>query len=50
MKNAIITKERYSFTCQIDIQHYRCTNCEEDDIERGYNYCPNCGIKIKWSL
>ena len=27
---------------------YACPKCAEDCIVRRFNYCPNCGVKLKW--
>jgi len=27
---------------------YKCPNCGENNIARCFDYCPNCGRKIKW--
>lgn len=30
-------------------QFYDCPNCDEHyEIPEEANYCPNCGVKIKW--
>jgi len=50
MKKVIITKDRYDFTTDTGIMYYYCPECESDNIERGFNYCPNCGSKITWRL
>lgn len=27
---------------------FRCPNCEETSIARGFRYCPDCGVKLEW--
>ena len=27
---------------------YLCPECKKDYINRAFNYCPNCGVKIEW--
>ena len=51
MKEVTITKDRYAFTYNAtDEIIYHCPVCEAPAVERGFNYCPNCGVKIKWDL
>jgi hypothetical protein len=28
---------------------YRCPDCLQGAIGRGFNYCDNCGVKLNWS-
>lgn len=28
--------------------YYKCPNCQEENIALGYNYCPDCGIRLDW--
>jgi hypothetical protein len=56
MKTLTITNKRFAWRDWIDKElniyddYYYCPDCEKEDIQRGFNYCPNCGIKIKWNL
>jgi len=27
---------------------YQCTNCDEQDLASWYDFCPRCGVKIRW--
>lgn len=27
---------------------YKCPVCNIGNIARGFSYCPDCGIKLKW--
>ena len=27
---------------------FKCPNCKKDDIMCEFNFCPKCGVKLKW--
>lgn len=29
---------------------YRCPSCNEMDLMEEFNFCPHCGVPIKWQL
>jgi len=50
MEKTIITSDRFYSTVEVDMDLFRCTKCEDASINRGDNYCRNCGAKIEWRL
>jgi predicted RNA-binding Zn-ribbon protein involved in translation (DUF1610 family) len=42
IKNSIITDEDIVYLWFI------CPKCKNVKIRLGFNYCPHCGIEIKW--
>ena len=33
---------------QPDENYFECSKCKGFEIERHFNYCPDCGSKIEW--
>ena len=31
------------------IKLHKCPSCEEEVLQEGYKFCPNCSQKISWS-
>lgn len=29
---------------------FQCPSCDKSNIKVNYNYCPDCGEKLKWDL
>ena len=50
MKNVTIKNDRFDFEGGTGIMWYICTECEDNSIGGGDNYCCNCGAKITWKL
>jgi hypothetical protein len=46
----ILTEDEFHDTDEIYTDFFRCPNCECEDIIRGFNYCPLCGIAIDWQV
>lgn len=50
-KKYILVKEEHSQGYdEMYAEWFRCSNCENSSISHGFNYCPDCGIKLRWSL
>ena len=50
MKEIEITMQHYnSWDPECGIE-FTCTNCWKVCLRGGDNYCPQCGVKLKWTV
>ena len=38
--------DKFCFKCGI-VLYYKCCNCNHIILQKEFDFCPNCGVKIK---
>lgn len=49
MKEIKVTKGDYFGAIDSVVEMHRCSGCQCLCLDRGDNYCRNCGIKLDWT-
>ncbi len=48
-KTVEVGKDQYIDWDEVWCKWFRCNNCCSKNLCHGYSYCPNCGVKLKWT-
>lgn len=50
-KHWVVLKDKHFVTSgEILDNIYECPDCCDHNILSGFDYCPSCGIKLRWQL
>ena len=51
-KKIIITNDDSEGEDELYCEWFKCPACKDEsaNINKGYNYCPDCGVKLIWKL